>query len=94
MVPRQLLVLDEVHLLGEERGPVLEVIVSRMRYIASKTSKLLRFVALSTAGGFAASEQHYYSVKAIRLRCAVLCRAVVIDVRCLLNCCCTPLCCI
>lgn len=27
-----LLIIDEVHLLGEERGPVLEVIVSRMRY--------------------------------------------------------------
>jgi hypothetical protein len=31
-----LLILDEVHLLGEERGPVLEVIVSRMRFIASQ----------------------------------------------------------
>jgi activating signal cointegrator complex subunit 3 len=44
-----LLVLDEVHLLGEERGPVLEVIVSRMRYIGSQTGKRIRIVALSTA---------------------------------------------
>lgn len=26
-----LVIIDEIHLLGEERGPVLEVIVSRMR---------------------------------------------------------------
>lgn len=33
-----LLVIDEIHLLGADRGPVLEVIVSRMRYIASQTN--------------------------------------------------------
>jgi activating signal cointegrator complex subunit 3 len=26
-----LLIIDEIHLLGADRGPVLEVIVSRMR---------------------------------------------------------------
>lgn len=31
--------MDEIHLLGEDRGPVLEVIVSRMRYIAASASK-------------------------------------------------------
>lgn len=31
--------MDEIHLLGEERGPVLEVIVSRMRYIAASAAK-------------------------------------------------------
>jgi activating signal cointegrator complex subunit 3 len=45
----QLLILDEVHLLGEERGAVLEVIVSRMRFIAAKCNYPIRFVALSTA---------------------------------------------
>ena len=30
----RLLVLDEVHLLGEERGAVLEAIVSRTRFIS------------------------------------------------------------
>ena len=44
-----LVILDEVHLLGEERGPVLEVIVSRMRYIAAKTGRPIRFQGLSTA---------------------------------------------
>lgn len=27
-----LLIIDEIHLLGADRGPILEVIVSRMRY--------------------------------------------------------------
>ena len=44
-----LVIFDEVHLLGEDRGPVLEVIVSRMRYIASKTGRNIRFQGLSTA---------------------------------------------
>ena len=57
-----LVILDEVHLLGEERGPVLEVIVSRMRFMAaaaaaaaavsSDTARApvpVRFVGLSTA---------------------------------------------
>lgn len=32
-------IMDEIHLLGEDRGPVLEVIVSRMRYIAASAAK-------------------------------------------------------
>lgn len=44
-----LVIIDEIHLLGLERGPVLEVIVSRMRYIAEKTKSSVRFVGLSTA---------------------------------------------
>lgn len=31
------------------RGPILEVIVSRMRYISSQTERGVRFVGLSTA---------------------------------------------
>ena len=31
------------------RGPILEVIVSRMRYISSQTERHIRFVGLSTA---------------------------------------------
>lgn len=57
----KLLVLDEVHLLGEERGAVLEAIVSRTRFISqfveeqnnAKTSKpkedVTRIIGLSTA---------------------------------------------
>ncbi|GLJ46147.1 hypothetical protein SUGI_0972180 [Cryptomeria japonica] len=44
-----LLILDEIHLLGADRGPILEVIVSRMRYISSQTARPIRFVGLSTA---------------------------------------------
>lgn len=40
----RLLVLDEVHLLGEERGAVLEAIVSRTRFI----SRLVRLEATSS----------------------------------------------
>ncbi|KAL7288666.1 hypothetical protein TKK_0017394 [Trichogramma kaykai] len=44
-----LIIIDEIHLLGEDRGPVLEVIVSRTNFIASHTSKTLRIIGLSTA---------------------------------------------
>jgi activating signal cointegrator complex subunit 3 len=44
-----LVIIDEIHLLGVERGPVLEVIVSRMRFIATQMNKTIRFVGLSTA---------------------------------------------
>jgi activating signal cointegrator complex subunit 3 len=44
-----LVIIDEIHLLGQERGPVLEVIVSRMRYIASQTKNPVRIIGLSTA---------------------------------------------
>ncbi|GJZ57267.1 DExH-box ATP-dependent RNA helicase DExH14 isoform X2 [Tanacetum coccineum] len=44
-----LMILDEIHLLGADRGPILEVIVSRMRYISSQTEQPIRFVGLSTA---------------------------------------------
>ena len=32
----RLVIIDEIHLLGEDRGPVLEVIVSRMRYMSAR----------------------------------------------------------
>ena len=44
-----LVVIDEIHLLGQDRGPVIEVIISRMRYIAEQTGNTVRFVGLSTA---------------------------------------------
>eukprot|EP00930_Biecheleria_cincta_P022697 TRINITY_DN16541_c0_g2_i1.p1 TRINITY_DN16541_c0_g2~~TRINITY_DN16541_c0_g2_i1.p1 ORF type:complete len:2306 (+),score=474.18 TRINITY_DN16541_c0_g2_i1:62-6919(+) len=44
-----LIIIDEIHLLGQDRGPVLEVIVSRMRYISCNLDKAIRFVGLSTA---------------------------------------------
>ncbi|KAI8322612.1 Sec63-domain-containing protein, partial [Martensiomyces pterosporus] len=44
-----LVIIDEIHLLGGDRGPILEVIVSRMNYIAAQTGKSVRVVGLSTA---------------------------------------------
>ncbi|XP_076382118.1 activating signal cointegrator 1 complex subunit obelus [Megalopta genalis] len=44
-----LIIIDEIHLLGEDRGPVLEVIVSRTNFISSHTKRKLRIVGLSTA---------------------------------------------
>jgi activating signal cointegrator complex subunit 3 len=44
-----LIIIDEIHLLGEDRGPVLEVIVSRTNFISSHTLHPVRVVGLSTA---------------------------------------------
>lgn len=44
-----LVIIDEIHLLGQDRGPILEVIVSRMRYISQHTEHDVRIVGLSTA---------------------------------------------
>ena len=44
-----LMIIDEIHLLGNDRGPILEVIVSRMNYISQHTRRLIRIVGLSTA---------------------------------------------
>ena len=39
-------VVDELHLIGGARGPVLEVVTSRMRYITSQTEHRTRIVGL------------------------------------------------
>ncbi|GAM18810.1 hypothetical protein SAMD00019534_019850 [Acytostelium subglobosum LB1] len=44
-----LLIIDEIHLLGELRGPTLEVIVSRMKLISKETGHNIRIIGLSTA---------------------------------------------
>ncbi|XP_051139813.1 DExH-box ATP-dependent RNA helicase DExH12-like [Andrographis paniculata] len=44
-----LFIIDELHLIGGQGGPVLEIIVSRMRYIASQLENKIRIVALSTS---------------------------------------------
>lgn len=46
-----LFIIDELHLIGGQVGPILEVIVSRMRYIASQVENKIRIVALSTSLG-------------------------------------------
>ncbi|ESL11076.1 RNA helicase [Trypanosoma rangeli SC58] len=45
----RLVIFDEIHMLGSDRGPILEVIVSRMRYIGWHRKAPIRLVGLSTA---------------------------------------------
>lgn len=44
-----LFIIDELHLIGGQGGPILEVIVSRMRYISSQLENKIRIVALSSS---------------------------------------------
>lgn len=44
-----LFVVDELHLIGGEAGPILEVICSRMRYISAQIEKSIRIVALGSS---------------------------------------------
>ena len=46
-----LFIVDEIHLIGGELGPVMEVITSRIRFMASQLEKRIRIVALSTSLG-------------------------------------------
>jgi len=48
-----LFIVDELHLIGGDSGPTLEIITSRMRYIASQVDRKIRIVGLaaSLAGG-------------------------------------------
>ncbi|KNC80924.1 activating signal cointegrator 1 complex subunit 3 [Sphaeroforma arctica JP610] len=45
----RLIIIDEIHMLEADRGPVLEVIVSRTNFISAHTKKSIRVVGLSTA---------------------------------------------
>lgn len=44
-----LFIVDELHLIGGEDGPVIEVVCSRMRYISSQIEKPIRIIALSSS---------------------------------------------
>lgn len=44
-----LVIMDEIHLLASDRGPILEMIVSRMNYISSQTKQQIRLLGMSTA---------------------------------------------
>ncbi|CAD6221327.1 GSCOCG00005149001-RA-CDS [Cotesia congregata] len=58
-----LIIIDEIHLLGEDRGPVLEVIVSRTNFIASHTKRTLRIIGLSTALANAVDLANWLGIK-------------------------------
>ncbi|KAL8801301.1 MAG: hypothetical protein Q9182_004566 [Xanthomendoza sp. 2 TL-2023] len=58
-----LVVIDEIHLLGGDRGPILEIIVSRMNYIASQSKGAVRLVGMSTACANAMDLGNWLGVK-------------------------------
>lgn len=58
-----LVVIDEIHLLGGDRGPILEIIVSRMNYIASQTKGSVRLIGMSTACANAMDLGNWLGVK-------------------------------
>ncbi|KAF3939723.1 hypothetical protein ABW19_dt0207732 [Dactylella cylindrospora] len=58
-----LVIIDEIHLLGGDRGPILEIIVSRMNYIASQTSNAVRLMGMSTACANASDVGNWLGVK-------------------------------
>lgn len=62
-----LIVIDEIHLLGEDRGPVLEVIVSRTNFISSHTQNKVRIVGLSTALANAIDLANWLGIKEMGL---------------------------
>ncbi|XP_025075139.1 activating signal cointegrator 1 complex subunit 3 [Pogonomyrmex barbatus] len=62
-----LIVIDEIHLLGEDRGPVLEVIISRTNFISSHTHNKVRVVGLSTALANAQDLANWLGIKEMGL---------------------------
>ncbi|KAF8448347.1 Sec63 Brl domain-containing protein [Terfezia claveryi] len=58
-----LVIIDEIHLLGGDRGPILEIIVSRMNYIASQTEGSVRLMGMSTACANASDLGDWLGVK-------------------------------
>ena len=74
-----LLVIDEIHLLGEERGPVLEVIVSRTNFISSHTEKTVRVIGLSTALANASDLADWLGIAQVCVNWIVHCTRVVLQ---------------
>ncbi len=58
-----LVIIDEIHLLAGDRGPILEIIVSRMNYIAASTKNSVRLVGMSTACANATDLANWLGVK-------------------------------
>lgn len=58
--------------LGDERGPVLEVIVSRTNFISSHTEKPVRVVGLSTALANAKDLADWLNINQVRKWCLLL----------------------
>ncbi|CAN6668065.1 RQC trigger complex helicase Slh1p [Trichomonascus vanleenenianus] len=58
-----LIIMDEIHLLASDRGPILEMIVSRMNYVSEKTAQPVRLLGMSTAVANAADMASWLQVK-------------------------------
>lgn len=58
-----LVIIDEIHLLGGDRGPILEIIVSRMNYIAAQSEQSVRLMGMSTACANASDLGNWLGVK-------------------------------
>ncbi|KAH8889849.1 Sec63-domain-containing protein [Thozetella sp. PMI_491] len=58
-----LVIIDEIHLLAGDRGPILEIIVSRMNYIAASTKNAVRLLGMSTACANATDLGNWLGVK-------------------------------
>jgi antiviral helicase SLH1 len=58
-----LVIIDEIHLLAGDRGPILEIIVSRMNYIATSTKNAVRLLGMSTACANATDLANWLGVK-------------------------------
>ncbi|KAH8193819.1 hypothetical protein TruAng_012016 [Truncatella angustata] len=58
-----LVIIDEIHLLAGDRGPILEIIVSRMNYIAESTKSTVRLLGMSTACANASDLGNWLGVK-------------------------------
>jgi antiviral helicase SLH1 len=58
-----LVIIDEIHLLGGDRGPILEIIVSRMNYIAAQSKNSVRLMGMSTACANATDLGNWLGVK-------------------------------
>jgi len=58
-----LVIIDEIHLLAGDRGPILEIIVSRMNYIGASTGRPVRLLGMSTACANATDLASWLGVK-------------------------------
>lgn len=58
-----LVIMDEIHLLASERGPILEMIVSRMNYMSTHTERPVRLLGMSTAVANAGDMAGWLGVK-------------------------------
>jgi antiviral helicase SLH1 len=58
-----LIIMDEIHLLASDRGPILEMIVSRMNAVSERTKQPVRLLGMSTAVANAADMASWLQVK-------------------------------